>query len=109
MEEDLTAAARVEPLEQVIDGLKESLRTAHILRLQKEKCSIGAGFVWSDLLTNLERVADHCSNIAGCVLDMAQGNLNLHESLRAARDDRKEYLDRYASYSKKYTLPPSRE
>ena len=109
LEEDLTAAARVEPLEQVIDGLKESLRTAHILRLQKEKCSIGAGFVWSDLLTNLERVADHCSNIAGCVLDMAQGNLNLHESLRAARDDRKEYLDRYASYSKKYTLPPSRE
>ena len=109
LEEDLTAAARVEPLEQVIDGLKESLRTAHILRLQKEKCRIGAGFVWSDLLTNLERVADHCSNIAGCVLDMAQGNLNLHESLRAARDDRKEYLDRYASYSKKYTLPPSRE
>ncbi|MDD6679452.1 MAG: Na/Pi cotransporter family protein [Firmicutes bacterium] len=109
LEEDLTAAARVEPLEQVIDGLKESLRTAHILRLQKEKCSIGAGFVWSDLLTNLERVADHCSNIAGCVLDMAQGNLNLHESLRAARDDRKEYLDQYASYSKKYTLPSSRE
>ena len=109
LEDDLTAAARVEPLEQVIDGLKESLRTAHILRLQKEKCSIGAGFVWSDLLTNLERVADHCSNIAGCVLDMAQGNLNLHESLRAARDDRKEYLARYASYSKKYTLPSSRE
>ena len=104
LKNDLTAAGRVEPLEQVIDELKEQLRTAHILRLQQEKCSIEAGFVWSDLLTNLERVSDHCSNIAGCVLDMQEGNLNLHESLRAMKEDREKYADRYQLYRKKYTV-----
>ncbi|MCI7146769.1 MAG: Na/Pi cotransporter family protein, partial [Firmicutes bacterium] len=69
---DLESASKVESLEQVIDGLKEQMRTRHILRLQQGECSIDAGFVWSDLLTNLERTSDHCSNIAGCVLDMAQ-------------------------------------
>ena len=68
---DLKAARKTEPLEQIVDELKETLRTRHILRLQKGECSVDAGFVWSDLLTNLERVADHCSNISGCVLDTA--------------------------------------
>ena len=57
---DLKAARKTEPLEQIVDELKETLRTRHILRLQKGECSVDAGFVWSDLLTNLERVADHC-------------------------------------------------
>ena len=104
LHDDLGPAGRVEPLEQVIDGLKEQLRTAHILRLQQEKCSIEAGFVWSDLLTNLERVSDHCSNIAGCVLDMHEGNLNLHESLRAMKEDRENFEDRYLVYRKKYSV-----
>ena len=104
LRDDLGPAGLVEPLEQVIDGLKEQLRTAHILRLQQEKCSIEAGFVWSDLLTALERVSDHCSNIAGCVLDMQEGNLNLHESLRAMKEDREKYADRYLVYKKKYSL-----
>ena len=56
---DLKAARKTEPLEQIVDELKETLRTRHILRLQKGECSVDAGFVWSDLLTNLERVADH--------------------------------------------------
>lgn len=103
-EDDVFAAAMVEPLEQVIDALKEQLRTHHILRLQQEKCSIEAGFVWSDLLTNLERVADHCSNIAGCVMDMRLGNLNLHESLRAVKVANSEYAQRFASFEKKYKL-----
>ena len=104
LRDDLGPAGLVEPLEQVIDGLKEQLRTAHILRLQQEKCSIEAGFVWSDLLTALERVSDHCSNIAGCVLDMHEGNLNLHESLRAMKEDREEFEDRYLAYRKKYSV-----
>ena len=104
LKNDLSTAGMVEPLEQVIDDLKEQLRTAHILRLQQEKCSIEAGFVWSDLLTNLERVSDHCSNIAGCVLDMQEGNLNLHESLRAMKEDREKYADRYQLYRKKYSV-----
>ena len=102
---DLGPAGEVEPLEQVIDELKEQLRTAHILRLQQEKCSIEAGFVWSDLLTDLERVSDHCSNIAGCVMDMHEGNLNLHQSIRAMKEDREKFNDRYLGYRKKYSLP----
>ena len=101
---DLRPAGLVEPLEQVIDELKEQLRTAHILRLQQEKCSIEAGFIWSDLLTDLERVSDHCSNIAGCVMDMHEGNLNLHESIRALKEDREKFSDRYLVYRKKYQL-----
>ena len=104
LKNDLAPAGMVEPLEQVIDELKEQLRTAHILRLQQEKCSIEAGFIWSDLLTDLERVSDHCSNIAGCVLDMQEGNLNLHESLRAMKEDREKYADRYLVFKKKYSL-----
>ena len=101
---ELSPAGMVEPLEQVIDELKEQLRTAHILRLQQEKCSIEAGFIWSDLLTDLERVSDHCSNIAGCVMDMHEGNLNLHESLRAMKEDREKFADRYLAYRKKYQV-----
>ena len=104
LKDDYSAAGMVEPLEQVIDGLKEQLRTDHILRLQREECSIEAGFVWSDLLTDLERVSDHCSNIAGCVMDMHEGKLNLHESLRAVKEDREKFADRYEMYREKYTL-----
>ena len=104
LKDDYSAAGMVEPLEQVIDGLKEQLRTNHILRLQKEQCSIEAGFVWSDLLTNLERVSDHCSNIAGCVMDMHEGKLNLHESLRAVKEDREKFAERFEQYQKKYAV-----
>ena len=104
LKDDYSAAGMVEPLEQVIDGLKEQLRTNHILRLQKEQCSIEAGFVWSDLLTNLERVSDHCSNIAGCVMDMHEGKLNLHESLRAVKEDREKFAERFGQYQKKYAV-----
>lgn len=101
---DLAAAAKVEPLEQVIDRLKERLRTRHILRLQKGGCTIDAGFAWLDLLTNLERTADHCSNIAGCVIDAAHDNLNLHQSLREIRDGSEEFQQRYREYTRKYAL-----
>ena len=102
---DLDAAARVEPLEQVIDRLKERLRTRHILRLQKGGCTIDAGFAWLDLLTNLERTADHCSNIAGCVMDAVHDNLNLHQSLREMRDGSEEFQRQYREYSRRYALP----
>ena len=104
LENDLDAAARVEPLEQVIDHLKEQLRTRHILRLQKGECTIGVGFAWLDLLTNLERTADHCSNIAGCVIDVAHDNLNLHQSLRDVRNDSEEFRERFREYQHKYAL-----
>ena len=105
---DSATAAKVEPLEQVIDSLKEQMRTRHILRMQKGNCSIEAGFVWSDLLTNLERTSDHCSNIAGCVIDTAQHNLNLHETLRAVRHGDAGFQDSFARYAEQYALPAPR-
>ena len=104
---DSAVAAKVEPLEQVIDQLKESMRTRHIRRLQQGGCSIELGFILSDLLTGLERTSDHCSNIAGCVIDTAQHNLNLHESLRATRLESAEFIREFDRYAHKYALPPS--
>ncbi len=104
VEDNLDAAADVEPLEQVIDGLKTALRDHHIARLQQGECSIVAGFVWSDLLTNLERTSDHCSNIAVCMVDMAQHNMNIHESLREVRSESADYSRKFKNYAEKYAL-----
>ena len=102
---DAARAARVEPLEQVIDKLKEEMRTRHILRMRQGQCSIEAGFVWADLLTDLERTSDHCSNIAGCVIDAARHNLNLHETLRAAQTQDPDFAGRFRDYAQTYRLP----
>ena len=105
IQQDVSSALQVEPLEQVIDALKEKMRTRHILRMQQGQCSIEAGFVWSDLLTDLERTSDHCSNIAGCVIDAAQHNLNLHETLHAIRHSDENFQRRFRSYLEAYSLP----
>ena len=102
---DTAIASQVEPLEQVIDTLKEQMRTRHILRMQQGHCSIEAGFVLSDLLTDLERTSDHCSNIAGCVIDARAHNLNLHETLRQAKTADGSFQQTYESYVEKYQLP----
>jgi len=104
LENDLQKAYLVEPLEQVIDDLKEKLRIHHILRLQQGTCSIETGFVWSDLLTALERVGDHCSNIAGCVVDMAHHDMNTHEALRSARVENEHFGDQYKAFAQKFSL-----
>ena len=104
VKEDVATAVRVEPLEQVIDNLKDTLRTNHILRMQQGKCSVEVGFVWSDLLTNLERVSDHCSNIACCVIDHAGHNLNLHETLRLAKSDEGRFAQAYRQYAEEYRV-----
>lgn len=102
VENDLVSAASVEPLEQIIDRLKENMRTAHILRLQKGECSMETGFVWADILTNLERTSDHCSNIAGCVIDSQEHNLNIHSSLREMKSYSTRFKETYEMYEKKY-------
>ncbi len=104
IDNDLTVAYGVEPLEKVSNRLKDKLRARHIERLQQGDCSIEAGFIWSDLLTDLERVADHCSNIAGCVIDMAHNDLNLHESLRATRHDDPHYREMFLNFREKYKV-----
>ncbi len=100
LENDRDLAAKVEPLEQVIDRLKERLRTNHILRLQQGGCTMDAGFVWSDLLTDLERTADHCSNIAECVLDLEHHTVGL----RQLRDSDEAFRQEFRVFAEKYTL-----
>ena len=102
--DDLEKAYRVEPLEQVIDVLHNQLRSRQVLRLQQGVCTIEDGFVWTDLLTSLERVSDHCSNIAGCVLEMAHASLGLHEFLSDVRREDPEYGVHYDEYARKYAL-----
>ena len=103
IDNDLEAAYKIEPLEQVIDDLKEHLRNQHILRLKDGTCTVEAGFVWADILTDLERVADHCSNIAACVIDTAHYNMNLHESVREIKQGA-DFEELYTYYSSKYAL-----
>ena len=97
-------AMLVEPLEQVIDELKEQLRTTHIRRLSRGECSIEAGFVWSDLLNNFERISDHCSNIAGCIIESSHNELNLHDGLKGIRSSSVDFLDKYKEYREKYKI-----
>ncbi len=101
---DSAAAQSVEPLEQVIDRMKETLRSDHIARLQQQNCTIEAGFIWSDLLTDLERTSDHCSNIAACVIDAERHSFNLHESLRAMKSESPYFREQYDRYAQKYLL-----
>ena len=101
-ENDISFAKKVEPLEQVIDILKEKLRTKHILRLQQGSCSIETGFIWSDILTNLQRTSDHCSNIAACILDASKENLNIHESLRNVKALDPAFKEQYSTFENKY-------
>ena len=99
-------ACRVEPLEQVVDGLKESIRRRHILRLQKSECTIEHGFVLSDILTNMERVSDHCSNIAGCLIEMTKHDaLDLHDYLHRVKAGGMEFDDLYNEYKARFALP----
>jgi phosphate:Na+ symporter len=101
---DAETAADIEPLEQVIDKLKEQLRTRHIQRLQHGDCTMDAGFIWSDLLTNLERTSDHCSNIAGCIMDRNNGDMNFHELVRNFREESEEFTNKYRIYRQEYRL-----
>ena len=101
---DMQCARDVEPLEQVIDGLKTKLRNGHIKRLKNGECSIEMGFVWSDLITNLERTADHCSNIAACVIDASENNMNVHQSVRDMKENNDYFNSKFAYYTEKYSL-----
>ncbi len=101
---DANAVISISPLEEVIDDLKEQLRMAHILRLQQGDCTIDAGFIWADLLTDLERVSDHCSNIAIGIMDMSHRDMNIHENLRAVKADTDMFRKTYEQYAKQYAL-----
>jgi len=107
LREDLLEAKQVEPLEEVIDALQAEIRARHIARLQEGTCTIELGFVLSDLLTNLERVSDHCSNIAATLIQTKNDAFDMHsylESVKAAGGDQ-DFTARVESYSKQFKLP----
>lgn len=98
-------AARVEPLEQVIDELHDQIKLNHVLRLQKNECTIEHGFILSDILTNLERVADHCSNVGVCIQEMSRHlPLGAHQYLESFSEEQPQYKAQYEEYHKKYAL-----
>ncbi len=103
--DDFEGASHVEPIEQVIDKLKDELKSRHVDRLQKGECTIQLGFIFSDLLTNFERVSDHCSNIAVYTMQQDSPKLDTHKYLRKIKSDAVgNFIEEYNQYEKKYSL-----
>ena len=103
---DIIKASRVEPLEEVIDRLNDEIKKKHIKRLRKGKCTIELGFVLSDLTTNFERVADHCSNIAVCLIQTQADGYEMHEYLDKLKEDEDPFFEQmFEEYRKEYRLP----
>lgn len=104
--EDIVKAKTVEPLEEVIDNLRNELKKHHIKRLRKGKCTIETGFVLQDLLTNFERIADHCSNIAVCLIQINEDGVEAHEYINELKKSEDTFfLENFTSFTKKYALP----
>jgi len=105
MHDDVKLAVKVEPLEQVIDLLKSEIKNRHIERLQRGDCTIQLGFILSDLLTNYERVSDHCSNIAVCMIQIAFSAMNTHVYLNEIKNgSQPEFNENFNQYRGKYQL-----
>ncbi len=102
---DTELATHVEPLEEVIDHLNDEVKKKHVKRLRKGKCTIGLGFILSDLTTNYERVADHCSNIAACIIQAKEDNFETHEYIDSLKEnDSARFNKEYKQYRNKYKL-----
>ena len=103
--ENVKEAYRVEPLEETIDMLSDELKLHHVNRVQAGQCTLDQGFVFNDLITNLERVADHCSNIAVAMIELEAGAFDTHEYLNSLREVHTDSFDRYFElYKEKYDL-----
>lgn len=105
-EGDLEMARRVEPLEEVIDRLHIEIKRRHVKRLRKGKCTIELGFILSDITTNFERVSDHCSNIAVCLLEVNEDGFDTHAYINGLKEgDNEEYRGKVMVYQENYQLP----
>lgn len=102
--EDVTKAMLVEPLEEVIDQLQTEVKKRHVKRLQKGKCTIEMGFVLSDVITSYERIADHCSNIAVCLMQVNEDGYDTHGYLKDMKHEEK-FSNQFNEYKEKYLLP----
>ncbi len=98
---DLAVAHKVEPLEEVVDNLSTELKNRHIRRLQNDECTVELGYIFQDILTNLERISDHCSNIAGCLIETDE-KTNLHAYLHEIKQNDETFRNEYLAYSKEY-------
>lgn len=102
---DVKLASEVEALEEVIDNLREKIKLNHVIRLQKSECCIEHGFILSDILNNFERVSDHCSNIAGCVVEISEHDaLEMHKYLDGIKHGSPEFAAKYNEYKSKYFI-----
>ena len=105
-EEDLAMAGKVEPLEEVIDDLSDEMKKRHIDRLREGRCTIELGFILSDLTTSYKRIADHCSNIAVCLIQADNDEYGRHAYLNSLKDEEnKSFREKFEEYSKIYALP----
>ena len=105
IKDDGELASHIEPLEQVIDNLKKQLKAKHIARLQKGECTIELGFIFTDLLTNFERISDHCSNVAVYTMQLKGEKLDTHKYLRKIRHSAVgNFVDDYNMYENKYKV-----
>ena len=104
-EDDAALALRVEPLEQVVDYLSDSLRSRHIQRLQEGACSVDQGLVFTDLLSDYRRVSDHCSNIAAAIIELQHNSYDTHRYLGSIKKDNEEFAQMYQSYMTQFPLP----
>ncbi len=102
--DDIEVAKTVEPLEQVIDRLKRKIKNGHISRLRQGDCTVELGFILSDLLTNYERISDHCSNIAVCFIEIANDSFETHEYLSQVKSSGEEFNEMYEAYKQKYYI-----
>ncbi len=102
---DVNLAADIEPLEQIVDDIRDKIKLNHILRLQKSECTIEHGFILADLLNNFERVSDHCSNIGGCVIEISTYDaMDLHKYLAEIKQGSSSYEEKYKEYKKEYVI-----
>ena len=105
-EEDLELAKQVEPLEEVIDMLDLEIRQRHIKRLRKGKCTIELGFILSDIINDFERVSDHCSNIAVCLLEVSEDEFDTHAYLQEMKSkENMDFQGKVMAYKDRYQLP----
>lgn len=102
--DDVEIAKSVEPLEQVIDRLKRKIKNGHISRLRQGDCTVELGFILSDLLTNYERISDHCSNIAVCLIEIVNDSFETHEYLSKLKSGEEEFDEMYQVYKQKYYI-----
>ena len=94
----------MEPLEEVIDGLADTIKDNHVRRLQEGRCSIELGFILMDILNNYERISDHCSNIAVAILELSHDSFDTHEYLNGMKFQNEEFNAQFNQFAKKYAL-----